>query len=209
MNAPARAARLPRAERRQQLVEVARALFVEHGYAHTSMDQIAESAAVSKPVLYQHFPGKHELFLHLLDVEVEDLVQQISEVLSADHGSADSTDRANRQRTRETVTAVYTYVSDPSRRHRLLMSSGLTHDPEVQQRCEVIEGTLARHIAKLLEEDSTVTSDEAELVSRGLVAYMIEAARWWADEADATTRPTLEQAAEVTSTMLWRGLSSL
>lgn len=209
MNAHARAARLPRAERRQQLVEVARALFVEHGYAQTSMDQIAESASVSKPVLYQHFPGKHELFLHLLDVEVDSLLQRISEVLSAAPDGSRPTDRANRQRTRETVTAVYTYVSDPSRRHRLLMSSGLTHDPEVQRRCEVIEGTLARDIAALLQENSAVTADEAELVSRGLVAYMIEAARWWADEADASTRPSLERAAEVTGTMLWRGLSSL
>lgn len=209
MNPHPRAARLPRAERRQQLVEVARALFVEHGYAQTSMDQIAESAAVSKPVLYQHFPGKHELFLHLLDVEVESLVERISEVLGVERDDADPTDRANRQRTRETVTAVYTYVSDPSRRHRLLLSSGLTHDPEVQQRCEVIEGTLARHIAKLIQENSTVTPDEAELVSRGLVAYMIEAARWWADEADEASRPSLERAADVTGTMLWRGLSSL
>lgn len=209
MSAHARAARLPRAERRRQLVEVARSLFVEHGYAQTSMDQIAEAAAVSKPVLYQHFPGKHELFLHLLDVEVESLVQRISEVLGAERGGSHPTDRANRQRTRETVTAVYTYVSDPSRRHRLLLSSGLTHDPEVQQRCEVIEGTLARDIARLLEEDSSVSAAEAELVSRGLVAYMIEAARWWADEADEATRPSLERAAEVTGTMLWRGLSSL
>lgn len=209
MNPHTRAARLPRAERRRQLVEVARSLFVEHGYAQTSMDQIAEAAAVSKPVLYQHFPGKHELFLHLLDVEVESLVRQISEVLSADRQDFDPTDRANKRRTRETVTAVYTYVSDPSRRHRLLLSSGLTHDPDVQQRCEVIEGTLARHIAQLLQANSPVTADEAELVSRGLVAYMIEAARWWADEADEATRPSLERAAEVTSTMLWRGLSSL
>lgn len=209
MSPHARAARLPRAERRRQLVEVARSLFVEHGYAQTSMDQIAEAAAVSKPVLYQHFPGKRELFLHLLDVEVESLVRQISEVLSADRQDFDPTDRANKRRTRETVTAVYTYVSDPSRRHRLLLSSGLTHDPDVQQRCEVIEGTLARHIAQLLQADSPVTADEAELVSRGLVAYVIEAARWWADEADEATRPPLERAAEVTSTMLWRGLSSL
>ena len=201
MSGHTRAARLPRAERRRQLVEVARALFVEHGYAQTSMDQIAESAAVSKPVLYQHFPGKHELFLHLLDVEVEAFVAQISEVLSSDLD--------NRQRTRQTVTAVYRYVSDPSRRHRLLLSSGRTHDPEVQQRGEVIEGTLARHIAKLLQEGATVSVEEAELVSRGLVACMVEAARWWADETDEASRPTLERAAEVTFTMLWRGLSRL
>ena len=209
MSPHTRAVRMPRAERRRQLIEVARSLFVEHGYAQTSMDQIADAAAVSKPVLYQHFPGKHELFLHLLDVEVESLVTLISEVLSADPDGAPSSDSANKRRTRETVTAVYTYVSDPSRRHRLLLSSGLTQDPLVQQRCEVIEGTLARHISRLIQQNSSVTADEAELVSRGLVAYMIEAARWWADEADPDTRPSLEDAVHVTCTMLWRGLSSL
>jgi AcrR family transcriptional regulator len=201
MSPRTRAVRLPRAERRKQLVEVARTLFVEHGYAATSMDQIAEAAAVSKPVLYQHFPGKHELFLHLLDAEVESLVELIQRTLASGQDNA--------ERTRAAVTAVYTYVSDPSRRHRLLLSSGLTKDLDVQERCEVIEGTLARHIGALLQEGSGATEAEAELVSRGLVAYMIEAARWWADEADPDARPSFERAVEITCTMLWRGLSSL
>lgn len=56
MAAPARRpARLPRAERRGQLLEVARVVFAAHGYAGTSMDEIAERADVSKPVVYQHF----------------------------------------------------------------------------------------------------------------------------------------------------------
>ena len=64
-------------------------------------------------------------------------------------------------------------------------------------------------VVQALLDEGRITPDEAELVSRGLVAYMIEAARWWADEADEASRPSLERAADVTGTMLWRGLSSL
>ena len=60
-----RPTRMPRAERRVQLMDVARAVFAEQGYAGAAMDEIAARAQVSKPVLYQHFSGKHELFLAL------------------------------------------------------------------------------------------------------------------------------------------------
>ena len=59
--------RLPAAERRQQLLDVAVATFSEQGYRNTSMNDIAEAAGVTKPVLYQHFPSKRELFLELED----------------------------------------------------------------------------------------------------------------------------------------------
>lgn len=54
----ARGQRLPRSARRAQLLEAAQAAFVESGYHAAAMDDIAERAGVSKPVLYQHFPGR-------------------------------------------------------------------------------------------------------------------------------------------------------
>ncbi len=65
-----RAKRLPREQRRRQLLDCALQVFVAQGYHNASMDHIAEVAEVSKPVLYQHFPGKHELFLDLLDTHL-------------------------------------------------------------------------------------------------------------------------------------------
>ncbi len=59
--------RLPRPARRLQLLGAARDVFVAQGYHAAAMDEIAERAGVSKPVLYQHFPGKLELYLALLD----------------------------------------------------------------------------------------------------------------------------------------------
>ena len=63
----ARGTRLPRQQRREQVMSVARQVFVERGYHSAGMDEIAEAAGVSKPVLYQHFPSKLELYLALLD----------------------------------------------------------------------------------------------------------------------------------------------
>jgi AcrR family transcriptional regulator len=62
-----RGVRLPRSARRAQLLEAAQEVFVESGYHAAAMDEIADRAGVSKPVLYQHFPGKLDLYLALLD----------------------------------------------------------------------------------------------------------------------------------------------
>ena len=62
-----RTQRMPREARRRQLLQAAHEVFVGNGYHGASMDDIADVAKVSKPVLYQHFPGKRELYLALLD----------------------------------------------------------------------------------------------------------------------------------------------
>src|SRR3954454_18437406 len=59
--------RLPADQRRLQLLEVARDRFAEQGFHATSMDEIAEAAGVTKPVLYQHFPSKRALYVELLE----------------------------------------------------------------------------------------------------------------------------------------------
>ncbi len=62
---------MPRRERRDQLLESALEVFVAQGYHAAAMDDIAERAGVSKPVLYQHFPGKLDLYLALLDASCD------------------------------------------------------------------------------------------------------------------------------------------
>ena len=66
--------RLPRPARRRQLLGAAQEIFVAQGYHAAAMDDIADRAGVSKPVLYQHFPGKLELYLALLDESADELV---------------------------------------------------------------------------------------------------------------------------------------
>ena len=66
--------RLPRRARRAQLLSAALEVFVAQGYHAAAMDDIAERAGVSKPVLYQHFPGKLDLYLALLDQSCDTII---------------------------------------------------------------------------------------------------------------------------------------
>src|SRR5213078_5107456 len=79
----ARGGRMPRSARRKQLLAAAQEVFVANGYHAAAMDDIAERAGVSKPVLYQHFPGKLELYLALLETHAEGLVQRMRDAMAA------------------------------------------------------------------------------------------------------------------------------
>ena len=77
------AARMPRRERRAQLLESALEVFVAQGYHAAAMDDIAERAGVSKPVLYQHFPGKLDLYLALLDASCDQIIDNCRVALAS------------------------------------------------------------------------------------------------------------------------------
>src|ERR1700704_3641276 len=115
-----RPTRLPRSARRKQLLEAAQEVFVAQGYHSAAMDDIAERAGVSKPVLYQHFPGKLDLYLALLDQHCEDLVAAVRAAL------ASTTD--NKLRVAATITAYFDYVEHESGAFRLVFESDLTNE---------------------------------------------------------------------------------
>ena len=105
---------MPRRERRAQLLDSALEVFVAQGYHAAAMDDIAERAGVSKPVLYQHFPGKLDLYLALLDVSCDTIIDNCRIAL-------DSTDD-NKQRVAAAMAVFYDYVAGESGafRQRLL-----------------------------------------------------------------------------------------
>ena len=94
---------MPRRERRAQLLESALEVFVAQGYHAAAMDDIAERAGVSKPVLYQHFPGKLDLYLALLDASCDAIIDNCREAL------ASTTD--NSERVAATMEVFYSYVA--------------------------------------------------------------------------------------------------
>ena len=120
--------RLPRPARRRQLLGAARDVFVAQGYHAAAMDEIAERAGVSKPVLYQHFPGKLELYLALLDESVAELVRIVSEALSS------TTD--NKQRVPATFQAFFDFVGGSGEAFRLVFESDLSNEPAVRERLD-------------------------------------------------------------------------
>ena len=119
-----RGTRLPRLARRRQLLDAALEVFVAHGYHAAAMDEIADRAGVSKPVLYQHFPGKQELYLALLDESVDRLIEAVAAALRS---TAD-----NRQRVNATFAAYYEYIAEHTGTFRLVFESDLTSEPAVR-----------------------------------------------------------------------------
>src|SRR5688500_664678 len=129
--APSRPVRLPRSARRKQLLEAAQEVFVAQGYHAAAMDDIAERAGVSKPVLYQHFPGKLELYLALLDTHCDVIVAKVRKAMSA---SPD-----NKQRVAGAITAYFEFVDHESEAYRLVFESDLRNEPAVRERVERVE----------------------------------------------------------------------
>jgi AcrR family transcriptional regulator len=97
-----RSARLPRTARRAQLLVAAQEVFVRSGYHQAAMDEIADQAGVSKPVLYQHFPSKLELYIALLDQHTEALVAAVRQALASTHD--------NKLRVAATMAAYFEFV---------------------------------------------------------------------------------------------------
>src|SRR5689334_24257935 len=118
--------RLPRMARRRQLLGAAQEVFVAQGYHAAAMDEIAERAGVSKPVLYQHFPGKLELYLALLDEHAESLVQHVREALASTPD--------NKLRVERTIKAFYDFVAGEGEAFRLVFESDLRNVAPVRAR---------------------------------------------------------------------------
>src|SRR5689334_12154952 len=97
-----RTSRLPRGARRKQLLAAAQDVFVAQGFHAAAMDDIADRAGVSKPVLYQHFPGKRDLYLALLEQHVDELTVRVAEAM----GGTDD----NRARVDAAVGAYYDFI---------------------------------------------------------------------------------------------------
>ena len=195
-DAKPRGTRLPRPARRRQLLTAAQEVFVENGYHAAAMDDIAERAGVSKPVLYQHFPGKLELYLALLDMHVEDMVGRMREALSST--------TENKQRVRNTFRAYFDFVSTQGEAFRLVFESDLRNVAPVRQRVERALQDCAEMISRVIQEDTGVSADEAHLLGVGLVGMAEVSARYWISTRGSIPKDSAEQ---LMARLAWRGIS--
>jgi AcrR family transcriptional regulator len=186
---------MPRSERRAQLLESALGVFVAQGYHAAAMDDIAERAGVSKPVLYQHFPGKLELYLALLDQSCDTIIDACNEALA-------STDD-NKQRVTATVHVFYDYVADAQGAFRLVFESDLTNEPPVRERVERVTRDCAEAIAKVIHEDTGLSHEQSRLLAVSLVGMAQVRARFWLDDPHEIDR---EDAATLVAGLAWRGI---
>jgi AcrR family transcriptional regulator len=192
-----RPVRLPRSARRKQLLAAAQEVFVAQGYHAAAMDDIAERAGVSKPVLYQHFPGKLELYLALLDTHCDALVEKIRGAMTA------TTD--NKERVAGAVRAYFEFVGDESEAFRLVLESDLRNEAAVRERVDRVERLCIDAITETIMADTGVSRAPAELLAAGLVGAAITAAQFWLASGRKVPK---EDAERLLSALSWRGIAS-
>jgi AcrR family transcriptional regulator len=191
-----RGTRLPRPARRRQLLNAAQEVFVSQGYHAAAMDEIAERAGVSKPVLYQHFPGKLELYLALLDESADALAAAIRDAL------ASTTD--NKQRVTATFAGFFDFVGGEGEAFRLVFESDLSNEPAVRARLQRSLQDCTELISQVIKEDAGLSDEEAHLLGMGLVGMAQVSARYWL----STNRVIPKDAAEqLMARLAWRGIS--
>ncbi len=192
----ARGLRLPRGERRAQLLEAALEVFVAQGYHAAAMDEIADRAGVSKPVLYQHFPGKLDLYLALLELACDKIIEATRQALAST--------KDNQVRVEATMAAFYDYVSNAQGAFRLVFESDLTNEPAVRAQVDRVTVECSAEIARVIHADTGLPDDVSGLLAVSLVGMGQVSARYWLHTGSTLGE---KDAAATVANLAWRGIS--
>ena len=127
------------------------------------MDEIADRAGVSKPVLYQHFSSKLELYLAVLARHVDNLVSGVRQALRT------TTD--NRQRLRAAVQAFFDFIEHDGQGYRLIFENDYVTEPQVAAQVKVATESCTDAVFDLISRDSGLEAHRARMIAVGLVAH--------------------------------------
>lgn len=188
---------MPNTDRRQVLMAAALEIFTEKGFHNASMDDVALRAGVSKPIVYQSFASKHELYMGILDHSVIQVIRGIDEAISCE------TD--NRKRFEAAIKFYFDQVDEADHGYRLIFESDFTANPDVRARVDDLISQLARILGQVIARETGLTTGEANILAAGL-SGMAQAAAWrWINLG----RPVSKEKAILGITHLgWTGLSS-
>ena len=193
----AKTKRLSGTERRAQLISVGRTVFAKHGYAATTVEQIARAAGVSKPIVYEHFGGKEGLYAVVVDREMESLYERMVA------GIATGTPR---HRYEQAVLAFLTYVEEEPDGFAVL-----TRDtPMVAggQGLPAVINQLGERIGEIFREQFSaagLNGKVAPIYAHSLIGMVIFAAQWWSGQKKFKK----EEVASHVAAIGWMGLRHL
>ncbi len=200
-----RGRRLTGVQRRSQLFGVALSLFAERGYAATTMDDIAEAAGVTKPLVYQHFESKRALYLEIANDISDRLIVAISEAVEDAPGP--------RQQVEQGFAAYFSLVVNEESAFRLLYGRDAPDDPELGEALRRVEDTIAKAIDPLI--DAGLNSEHRLLLAYAVVGMAEGVSRFWMDRdrtgtggEDPALSPDADAARLATrlADMAWAGL---
>ena len=184
-------------ERREQLLDVGRALFAEKGFEATSTEEIAARAGVSKPVVYEHFGGKEGLYAVVVDREMSDLLERLTSALSSGHP---------RQLVEQAALALLTYIEEQTDGFRILSrdsplgSSSGTFSSLLNDIASQVEHILAREF-----QSRGMQTKLAPMYAQMLVGMVALTGQWWLEER----KPKREEVAAHLVNLGWNGLAHL
>ena len=184
--------RLPASARRRQLLDAALEAFAASGFHATSMNEVAEAAGVTKPVLYQHFGSKRALYQELLD--------DVAVTLEARIHAATSTG-GPRSQVEAGFRAYFTFVAERRSRFTLLFGSGARRDAEFAETVSRLEASVAEWVASLIDVD--IPDAHRRTLAYGIVGLAEATSRQWVTGAlDVGVEELTAQAAD----LAWKGL---
>jgi AcrR family transcriptional regulator len=187
--------RLRKAQRRELIEEAASALFAEHGYAGTRLEDIAAAAGVTKQLLYQHFPSKRALHMTLLAKHRDKLLAGLAQDMAGPGPLA--------ERLPHVLDRWFAYVEEHPYALAMLFRD-TTGDPELQAFYRELQASARRANVALLraEPELDLTEEQIEPLAEFARSATTGLALWWADHRDVP-RATL---VDVAAGMLVRGL---
>ena len=174
-------ARMPRAQRRAQLLELATRVFTEKGFQATSMDDIAAAAGVTKPVLYQHFDSKERLYVEVLDIIATSM---IDEVRTIGEGEGDTITRVR--------TGLHRFYEFVALDNSLRLFTGHEQISEaVRQKVVTVLDLMAIELAGVLTATRQVGTEESRVLGRGVIAGTQTTAQLLQGAADEAEREAI------------------
>ena len=188
--------RMPRDERRAQLLSAALEVFTAAGYHSAAMDEIADRAGVSKPVLYQHFPSKLDLYLAVLDTHIDSLVFAIQRAIQSTPD--------NSERVQATIGAYFDFIEAEGEAFRLLFESDMSVEPAVRERLNRMTYDCAAAVSAVISLDTGLPQEAAMLLGVGLIGSAQVTARHWLERDSKLSR---QQAQSLVTNIIWRGIS--
>ena len=194
--------RLTAEQRRQQLFAVALELFAQRGYRATTMDDIAERAGVTKPLLYQHFSSKRALYLELVDSIAQDLLTAIRRAVIRAEGP--------RQQVELGFAAYFKLVVNNEAEFRLLYGRDHADDQELGRALRTVEDAIAEAIDPLI--DAGLDPDHRRLLAYGIVGMAEGASRHFMTNRPVTDAEADEEAQRLAgrvADLAWAGLRSV
>jgi len=163
--------RLPAAERRRQLLDVALEVFGDTGYHATSMENVALRAGVTKPVLYQHFESKHELFSKVVRSASRELQSAVEKALT---GASNP-----REKVEFGFAAAVDVLASNRAISRVLFDETARADDDAASGLVAVEHLLASGIAEELSGLEDVDDDVRMLLGLAIVGMIESTFRHW------------------------------